>query len=348
MRFFLACMISAITLLASASTRALTSAEADVATSGGVALVRGNSSTFVLASDTCSASLIAPNVALTARHCVERMSPPEGCSGTFTGVRTHPYYAVQTALDITGPSPQRHVVSAIRTPVTAKSCDDDIAVLVLADVVPSAVVTPIEPIVGSPPASGTAYTAIGYGGTSSTSPEQDGRRRRRSGLDVACVGGACGFSSALWMGLGVTCNGDSGGPALDTQGRTFGVAIRGNACLGATTASVYVRTDVHAKLIVDAVKEAATVGGYAAPAWATLPAVEDVAPRHPTPDAPRSEEDETAPVAPPRSVVVTEEAGGCSAAPGRPASSTGCALLVVFGAACARRRRGASGGRSRI
>jgi hypothetical protein len=61
------------------------------------------------------------------------------------------------------------------------------------------------------------------------------------------------------------CSGDSGGPALDEQGRVFGVASRGDPNC---EIAVYGDVSNWAPFIVDTALSAAQIGDYEAPAWA--------------------------------------------------------------------------------
>jgi hypothetical protein len=257
--------------------RAHTAAQAllgttETSTSGAVALLRGNNPSLVLLEDTCSAALIAPNLALTARHCVELLTNRTSCSATFTGSPTHGYLAIRTEADVSVTGTP-FVVSKIRKPTTNAACADDIALLILEASVPAATLGPIVPRLAAPPTAGATYSAIGYGAHSAGADSTDGLRRRREGSQVAC-GGDCD-APFLWYGApSSVCPGDSGGPALDAQGAVIGVASRGS-CGAAGGIDMYTRTDAHAALIVAAALEAATLGGYPAPAWAVVPPAKD-------------------------------------------------------------------------
>ena len=98
-------------------------------------------------------------------------------------------------------------------------------------------------------------------------------------LNVACVGTACanlGGTRSEWGAVTPVCSGDSGGPALDAQGRVIGVASRGNA---ACDSALYGSVASWKSLIVDTAIDAATSGGYTPPGWV------DTAPDAGTPDA---------------------------------------------------------------
>ena len=245
----------------------------DTTKSGAVALLRGNSSNLVLLADTCSAALIAPNLALTARHCVEFLTSSTGCSATFTGSRSHGYFAIRTEADVSGAGTP-FVVAQIRKPTKNAACEDDLALLILETSVPSAMLAPIVPRLTAPPMAGATYSAIGYGTSSADADSTDGLRRRADGSQVVCAGD-CGGAPFLWFGApSSACPGDSGGPALDPQGGVIGVLSRGS-CGDVGGVDIYTRTDAHAALIVAAAKEAAILGGYPSPPWAVVPPSKD-------------------------------------------------------------------------
>ena len=85
-------------------------------------------------------------------------------------------------------------------------------------------IEPVVPRVDVPITTGETYTAVGYGhvgdGTGS------GTRRMLGGREVLCGTNTCpiqqGIESAEFAGTDGTCQGDSGGAALDSQGRVIG------------------------------------------------------------------------------------------------------------------------------
>src|SRR5262249_17908838 len=115
------------------------------------------------------------------------------------------------------------------------------------------------------------FAAVGYGYTDPTTQTGDGTRMRQDGAAVRCLGGACStlediLRAGEWLSVDARlCPGDSGGPALDTQGQVMGVASRGGD--GCETA-IYSDVAAFRELIVNAAVDAAAVGGYAVPAWA--------------------------------------------------------------------------------
>lgn len=333
--------------------------QADTSNSGGVALLRGNSPTFIVLESTCSASLIAPNVAMTARHCVESLTANTGCAATFTGTRTHSYLAIRTEADVAAPGAP-FVVSQIRKPTTTSACDGDIALLILATNVPNELLVPVVPRLAAPPLVGETFSAIGYGLTTAAGGSIDGKRRRADGSQVACIGAAsCGASPFQWFGAPPRiCPGDSGGPALDAKGEVIGVASRGQ-CGASGTVAIYARTDANAALIVNAVLEGASLGGYPAPAWAVIPDAPDAGVPDAgaadggardggateLPDAAVTEGGDAASALPTSASDPRSTTDGCSLAHGRSRDAPPVLVVVVVlsGALLRRRRRGVAG-----
>jgi MYXO-CTERM domain-containing protein len=86
---------------------------------------------------------------------------------------------------------------------------------------------------------------------------------------VQCVGDACTPADSIevreWRGDDGTCNGDSGGPALDAEGLVIGVTSRGpHGCAGA----VYGGLEAWGPWISAVAIAAADVAGIPPPTWA--------------------------------------------------------------------------------
>jgi hypothetical protein len=241
-----------------ASSAAIINGEADPAPTPVVGIVTeltdGGSSRI-----RCTGTLVAPNVVLTARHCVEDVDIVS-CLAEFSGQQKWPTMAIRTDVG-------RHEVVRIHFPATKNLCGDDIALLVLADAVAASEAPAVAVRSAAPPVEGEGYSAVGYGRLCGDgSPEcAGGTRLRRDGLAIECV--EC-RPKAFRGTADSICSGDSGGPALDEDGVIVGVAsASGIGC----TSSYYNRVDSHGAFLRKTVREETTNAGIASPAWTTEP-----------------------------------------------------------------------------
>jgi hypothetical protein len=223
----------------------------------------------------CTATFIAPNVLITAQHCVAAES--KACeAGMLYGapsppsdyvVRPGTYYLQSDALSD---------VREVRFPSPTGSCSPDIALLILSDNLGNQKRIH-EPRLDSAPRVGEPITEVGYGGTDSAGNGQGTRRRldgqvRCSDQTVcAVIGGNLPLRAGDQFAAGIgQCHGDSGGPSFDAQMRVMGVVSTGVTSSGADCPGpgVYIRVDAYKTWIINTVRYAAGLGGYAAPAWA--------------------------------------------------------------------------------
>ena len=219
---------------------------------------------------TCSGTLIAPNLVLTAQHCVAEIASEYILCGrtSFGNTRSPRGVFVTTNEYITNDARNYYEVSEIVTGGKDDVCGNDIALLYLADSVPESEAVPMVPRVDIPVAAGEAYTAVGYGHTGNGSGS--GVRRSLEGRRVQCEGLRCPsyemIEQAEFLGSSGTCQGDSGGPAIDEQNRVLGALSRGpSGCISSTYSSVAGWSD----WMIEHGAIAAERGGYDPALWVT-------------------------------------------------------------------------------
>ncbi len=216
----------------------------------------------------CSGTLIAPNLVLTAQHCVSEVSSERVICGQSAFGST---YRADRVFVTTDPylSRSSDYVSGAEIYLPDGSgdmCGEDIALVLLSQNVPASDAEPIEPRLDQAVEARETYSAIGYGHTGDGSGA--GVRRILEGLQVGCDGADCPDYTSVqdneWLGDDGTCQGDSGGAALDEQGRVLGALSRGAAgCQSAIYSSVTGWGD----WIRHTGRLAAMDGGYEMPTW---------------------------------------------------------------------------------
>jgi hypothetical protein len=158
-------------------------------------------------------------------------------------------------------------VSEVHVPPDGSTvCGYDIALLVLAKPFAASVLQPIAVQLDVPVGKGDPYTAVGFGLAEQAGTE--GVRRAKTGQAVLCASPSCAarglMASTEFVGADSICEGDSGGPAIDSSGSVIGIVSRGADNCGL---AIYSAVAPWGSWIATIAQQAAQTGNYPVPGW---------------------------------------------------------------------------------
>jgi MYXO-CTERM domain-containing protein len=213
----------------------------------------------------CTGTLIAPRLVLTARHCVADTDQSAACDvegtplaeGVVRGnhpastlyVFTGTEYPDFSAAEVTPAGVGQKIIDDRATNL----CNHDLALVVLKEPVKDAKIAPIR--LEGDVVKGEVVTAVGWGVTDKTRSPQT--RQQRTGITILGIGpddtGQLAVPPNEFQVGESICSGDSGGPAIADTGAIIGVVSRGgnatrpnpndpsSGCVGGESRNLYTK-----------------------------------------------------------------------------------------------------------
>jgi MYXO-CTERM domain-containing protein len=309
----------------------------------------------------CTATLIAPNLVLTAMHCVATVTDAANCTtdgelgpGSLDGTFGDPFVPSNISIHLGADEdePVAALGEKIFTSGANTVCKDDVAVVALDRELTNVPVAALRLGVGNQ--RGEAFRVVGFGRTEDATT---GVRKTRDDLKIQLLGKSAYVDSSdsippnTFASVGVSvCNGDSGGPAFTSKNAVTGVVSHGASCESKTARHLFTQVAPYEDLLLrpafayvghEPIVEARDAsdaggqtgeGGTAGAADAELGGASNGTAGHGA-----SSGADALPEPP--------EKGGCACSSTAPSARTGSLdrgpllALLLFGAACARRRR---------
>jgi MYXO-CTERM domain-containing protein len=303
---------------------------------------------------TCTGTLVAPNLVLTARHCVADTDLSAECNsdgtpkngGEVRGNFDPSELGVVTGPSVAGDISQDRVARVLKILDNGSNdlCNDDVAMVLLDRKIPNAKIASLRLDAGVK--TGETVTSVGWGLTEVG--ELPSTRMQRSGVEVLDIGPKAPLGSAEFVVSESICSGDSGGPAFSSKtGAIVGVVSRGGggqeipgnkaaSCIGGF--GIYTSLAESKTLIMEGF---ALAGAKPLLEGQAKPATEEE-PKGGLLGGSTNGGEESAPANPPPATKTVTHSG-CAASPSENKSSWG--LMIAMGAvvlgALARRRRAA-------